>query len=492
LRAYVEHGYAVAMQSVRGRGGSDGRFGFFFVEGLDGYDTIEWLAERPWCNGQVAMDGGSYLGTVQWLAARERPPHLRCMLPAVPAGEWFNEIPYMGGALQVDWAFSWLGAMAGLDFDFDATGDRNLERYRPLRNAPEVLGAELPLYREILEHPTLDDWWQPLVLTAEDFAGIEIPVFAVTGWFDGDQAGSLHYWAGLEKHSRRRSAAQLVIGPWEHRQCYLGGEASVGELEIGADSILPLGKMRRAFLDEHLRRTPRDRGPRVRVFTTGDNRWHGFESYPPPGIELKSWHLASAGRANTSSGDGRLDPGTGSGPPDRYAFDPRDPVPYRAGARDHREIERRPDVLVYTSDALASDLTVVGPVETVLHAASSAPDTDFTAKLLDVFPDGRAISLTHVGGVLRARCRNGFGHHELLTPGEPAQFRIRMGDVGHMFRAGHRLRLEISSSCFPMIDPNPNTGRPIATETEIRLAEQTVFHDTRYPSRIVLPVWRRE
>jgi putative CocE/NonD family hydrolase len=281
-----------------------------------------------------------------------------------------------------------------------------------------------------------------------------------------------------------------VIGPWEHRQCYLGGETSVGEVETGPGSILPLREMRLAFLDEHLRHTATDRGPRVRVFTTGDNRWHGFEHYPPPGIESTSWYLSSDGRANTLSGDGRLDAGAASGAADRYTFDPRDPVPYRPGARDHREIEARADVLVYTSDALESDLTVIGPVETILYATSTAPDTDFTAKLLDVFPDGRAISLTHVGGVLRARCRNGFERHELLTPGEPAEFRIRMSHVGHTFRTGHRVRLEVSSSSFPMIDPNPNTGRPIATETETQPAGQTVFHDAQRPSRLVLPVWR--
>jgi putative CocE/NonD family hydrolase len=490
LRTYVEAGYAVAMQSVRGRGASDGQFGFFFAEGADGYDTVEWLATQPWCNGQVAMDGGSYLGTAQWLAARDKPPHLSCILPAVPAGDWFNEIPYMGGALQVDWAFSWLGAMAGLEFDLDATGARNLERYRPLTDAPGKLGAELPLYREILEHPTLDDWWRPLTFTQDDFAGIDIPVFAVTGWFDGDQAGSLHYWAGIENHSRHRASAELVIGPWEHRQCYLGGETSVGELETGAVSVLPLRQMRLAFLDEHLRGRPRDRGTRVRVFTTGDNRWRGFDRYPPAEPGIMSWYLGCGGHANTSRGDGRLDAGSAGGPPDQYTFDPRNPVSYRPGARDHREIEARADVLVYTSDALASDLTVIGPVEALLHAASTAPDTDFTAKLLDVFPDGRAVSLTHVGGVLRARCRNGYERHELLTPGKPETFRIRMSHVGHTFRAGHRLRLEVSSSCFPMIDPNPNTGRAIATETEVRTAGQTVFHDPDRPSQLRLPVWR--
>jgi putative CocE/NonD family hydrolase len=489
LRAYVEAGYAVALQSVRGRGGSQGTFGFFFVEGKDGYDAVEWIAAQPWCNGKVGMDGGSYLATAQWQAARERPPHLACILPAAPAANFFNELPYLGGALQVDWAFSWLGAMAGIDFDFDTSGDRNLERFRPLIDAGRVLGAELPLYRQILDHSTLDEWWRGLYLGAEDFARIDIPVFTVTGWFDGDQPGAMYCWHGLEEHAPTRADRQLVVGPWEHAHCYLGGESRVGELEFGTDSLLPLQRMRLAFLDEHLQGIPRPPAPRVQLYLTGSNRWQAFDRYPPPGVQHRRWFLASAGDANTERGGGRLDEASMHGPPDTFVFDPTDPVPYKPGAQDHREIEQRSDVLVYTSAVLQEPLTVIGLVEVVLHAASDAPDTDFTAKLLDVDEAGRAISLTHMGGVLRARYRHGFDRPQLLTPGKPERFQIRLSHVGHTFRAGHRIRLEVSSSCFPMIDPNPNTGREIATETECRRAHQTILHDAQHPSHLLLPVW---
>ena len=331
LRAYAEAGYAVVFQSVRGRGLSSGRFGFFFVEGPDGYDSVEWLAAQGWCNGRVAMDGGSYLGTAQWLAARERPPHLVCILPAVPAGDWFNEIPYIGGALQIDWAFSWLGSIAGLAFDFDESGDRNADRFRPLSQAERVLGAELPLYRDILQHPTLDDWWRRLYLNAEDFARIEIPVFTVTGWFDGDQAGSLYYWRGLEQHSRHPGRAQLIIGPWEHAQCYLGGEAELREMRFGGDSVLPIRTLRLDFLNEHLRpgtAPPGESGkaaPRVRVFVTGSNRWHDFEEYPPPAVEYRRWFLRSNGHANTAAGDGALNEVAANGSARSFYLRPREP-----------------------------------------------------------------------------------------------------------------------------------------------------------------------
>jgi putative CocE/NonD family hydrolase len=250
--------------------------------------------------------------------------------------------------------------------------------------------------------------------------------------------------------------------------------------------------MRLEFLDEHLRGMPRPRQPRVRLYLTGSNRWLAFDSYPPPGVQQRRWFLASAGDANTEAGSGMLDEVSAHGSPDTFVFDPTDPVPYKPAARDHRELEERSDVLVYTSEVLREPVTVIGPVEVVLHAASDAPDTDFTAKLLDVDEAGRAISLTHMGGVLRARYRHGFDQPQLLTPGKPERFHIRLSHVGHTFRAGHRIRLEISSSCFPLIDPNPNTGREIATETECRRAHQTILHDAQHPSHLLLPVWCSE
>jgi uncharacterized protein len=489
LQDYLCAGLAVVFQSVRGRGRSQGDFGFFFVEGEDGYDSIEWVAAQRWCNGKVAMDGGSYLGTVQWLAAREQPPHLKCIMPAVPAGDWFNEIPFIGGALQVDWAFSWLGSMAGLEFDFAAAGDKNLERFRPLIDAERVLGAKLPLYRDILAHLTLDAYWNRLQWSAQDFERIEIPVLSVTGWFDGDQAGTLSYWRGIEERSEPLRNTHLIVGPWRHAECYLGGAVRVGEMEFGAESVLPMRRLRMNFLRRHLLEGGSDTPePRVRLFITGSRRWREFDRYPPPPAEIRTWFLCSGGAANGATGDGRLSEEAPRGAADRFCYDPLDPVPYRQGAEDHRDIERREDVLVYSSFDIKDPITVAGPVELVLHAASDALDTDFTAKLIDVFPDGRAVSLTHVGGILRARYRHGFERAESLRPGEPAEMRIRLSHVGHTFLPNHRIRLEVSSSCFPLADPNTNTGADFAADTEHRRAQQTVLHDAAHPSRLLLPV----
>jgi putative CocE/NonD family hydrolase len=459
------------------------------VDGEDGYDSVEWVAAQSWCNGKVAMDGGSYLGTAQWLAAREQPPHLQCIMPSVPAGDWFNEIPFVGGALQVDWAFSWLGSMAGLEFGFEAAGDRNLERFRPLIEAEQVLGAKLPLYRDILAHPPMDAFWNRLQWSAEDFTRVRVPVFTVTGWFDGDQAGTLRYWRGIEERTAPSQNTHLTIGPWRHPECYLGAEANLGAMNFGAESVLPMRQLRLDFLRRHvLKDETRPLQPRVRLFITGSCRWREFDRYPPAPAQVRAWFLCADGAANSSQGGGALNDEAPYGAADRFCYDPLDPVPYRQGAEDHGEIERRADVLVYSSRELEEPITVIGPVELVLHAASDALDTDFTAKLLDLYPDGRAVSLTHFGGILRARYRWGFERPELLVPGRPFELRIRLSHVGHTFLPAHRIRLEVSSSCFPLAEPNTNTGADFATDTLHRKAQQTVLHDAAHPSRLLLPV----
>jgi putative CocE/NonD family hydrolase len=488
LQDYLRAGFAVVIQSVRGRGKSQGEFGFFFVEGKDGYDSIEWIAAQSWCDGKVAMDGGSYLGTAQWLAARERPPHLVCIMPSVPAGDWFNEIPFMGGALQVDWAFSWLGLMAGLKFEFEAAGDRNLERFRPLKDAEKVLGAKLPFYQEILAHPTMDAFWRRLQWSAEDFRRIDIPVFTVTGWFDGDQAGTLLYWRGLEDRREPPRNSHLIIGPWVHSECYLGGQIRSRDMEFGTESVLPIRSLRVDFLRRHLQGENSGSSARVRLFITGSRRWQEFDRYPSAQTQIRCWFLCADAPANGAQGGGGLSEQEAHGAPDRYCYDPLDPVPYKPGAQDHGEIEGRADVLIYSSPELRIPLTVVGAVELVLHASSDALDTDFTAKLLDAYPDGRAVSLTHVGGVQRARYRRGFERAVPLTPGEPFELRIRLSHVGHTFLPAHRIRLEVSSSCFPLADPNTNTGADIAIDSASRKAHQTVLHDASHPSRLLLPV----
>jgi putative CocE/NonD family hydrolase len=500
---YREAGYAVVYQRARGMGKSQGVFKFFFQEFEDGYDTVEWIATQPWCNGRIGMDGVSYMGTVQWQAARERPPHLVCIAPTAPGGDWFFELPYCGGAFRHSWALWWLNIAhaeqpeelvgAGLPFEANPVMQRVL-KHRPLLTADELLGEPLRLYREWLEHDTLDAYWERIQMRAEDYAKIDIPVFTVTGWYDGDQPGSLYHWRGIEASlPGSRDQRHLLIGPWNHTQTFVGGELSYGEWEFSENADVDLKKLRLAFFDRYLRGedTGEQLPDRCKLYVTGSNQWQVFQNYPPDEVEYRPLYLSSDGAANTLDGDGHLSwaqPAYEA--PDRYTYDPDIPViSSDLFPQDRRPIQKRTDVLVYTTDALEEPLTVIGPVVVNLYAASDCVDTDFVAHLLDVFPDGRAVppALT-VPSVLRARYRKGMDRTVPLTPNQPEAFTIRLPNVGHTFLPGHRVRIEISSSMYPAIHPNPNTGNAIATDTESRIAHQTVYHDGEHPSHVLLPV----
>ncbi len=494
LAVYLQNGYAVALQDTRGRGDSEGEFPFYFGEGGDGFDTIEWIARQSWSNGRVGTDGGSYLGTVQWLAAREKPPALACMISTAPSGRLFDEIPYLGGAWRGEWAVPWFQMVSGRVSQSDlAELVRWTEvfKHRPLLTADEKAGRVLPFYREFLAHPTLDDYWKRIQFGPRDFAKIQVPVMTVTGWYDGDQLGALFYWDGMEKRGGQEDTRFLTIGPWTHAMTYLGGERKIGQFEVSPDAIVPIQENRVAFFDWCLKQSkPKVDLPRVRVFVTGANRWIHAERYPLPEVVTRPLYLRSGGGANSSSGDGRLSWAPPRDEPvDTFTYDPRNPVPSKAIASDHRVIETRRDVLVYTGDSLTAPVEIVGRVFVSLVASSDATDTDFTAKLLDVYPDGRALLLgPSEVGVRRARYRKGYERTELLTPGKAEEFSIELFDIGHRFLSGHRIRVEISSSASPFITPNSNTGLDVATDTTWRVARQTVFHDAARLSRVLLPV----
>ena len=491
---YLAAGYAIVIQDTRGRGDSEGVFDFYFPEGHDGFDSIEWIARQPWSNGRIGMDGGSYLGTVQWLAARERPPHLVCIAPTASSGRIFDEIPYLGGAFRLDWALPWLNSVSGRVSQSDLNDLLQWDSLfveTPLVRLDSLMGRPMTLYRAMLAHSTLDQYWQRIQLTDRDFAGIQIPVLTTTGWFDGDQPGALWYWDGMERRALPGSKQFLIIGPWNHGQTYLGGDRSEGLLRFDSTAVIPIQGERIKFFDWCLKNsTPAYDVPRVRVYVTGRNRWRESDRYPLREAVVRSLYLGSGGRANSLQGDGRL---TWEPPrevvQDRFQSDPTDPVPAGPVARDHRGIEGRSDVLVYTSEGLAEPVEVVGRVWVRLWAATDGLDTDFTAKLLDVFPDGRAVLLGPESvGVVRGRYRNGYQAPKLLTPGHPEEYTIELFDIGHSFEVGHRIRVEVASSAAPFINPNPNTGRDIATDTTWRVATQTIYHDPEHPSRILLPV----
>jgi uncharacterized protein len=492
---FASRGYVFAIEDTRGRGDSEGTFDAFFTEGKDGYDTIEWLAAQPWSNGRVGMLGPSYLGTAQWLAAREKPPHLACMAPTAAAGRWFEEFPYMGGAFTEPTALSWVNEVSGRIDQEENLEDLSWSKvlaHRPLLTADTVLGRTMPLYRDWLTHSTLDPYWDRLRFTPRDFAAIDIPTLTVSGWYDGDQPGALFYWRGLMDNAPHRDRHFLIVGPWRHIEAFRGGSTKVGDSEFPPTSIIDTKAAHLAFFDGCLKGAiPRFDPPRARIYVTGANVWRSFDRYPPADAIPRPLYLASGGHANTSDGDGTLSwERPADAPPDRFTYDPRNPVPGNLDdwGMDRREIQRRGDVLVYTSGPMKDPLEVVGGVAVDLQAASDARDTDFTAVLSDVGPDGRALRLGPMAGIRRARYRNGYGREELLTPGKIESFRIELFDIAHRFEPGHRIRLEISSSAAPVYNPNQNTGNPVATDTEWKVAHQTVYHDHTRASAITLPV----
>jgi uncharacterized protein len=522
----AQAGYAVVVQDTRGRFASEGEFNPFFDEAADGADTVAWAAAQPWCTGRVGMTGGSYFGATQWLAASQAPPALAALAPFVTTDQYYESWAYQGGAFQLGFNLHWTLSTLGLaevqrrmvagSASLEQMGaliaavDANDELYRrtPLRGLPELEGIA-PYYDDWLDHPSYDEFWRSCA-PREHYADITVPALNVGGWYDLFLKGTIANYTGMKAaggSAVARDLQRLVIGPWAHGP--MGGwfpERGYG-LMAGADAADVTGMQLRWF--DHLLKGA-DNGLEgdkpVRVFVMGADVWRDEDDWPLPGTEYVDFHLGGKGRAGTAAGDGTL----GTEPPelatyDAYLYDPRDPVPTvggasflpglfvgaNAGPRDQREVERRADVLCYSTEPLAEPLEVIGPVEAVLHVSSSAPDTDFTAKLVDVHPDGRAENLTD--GILRVRYRESLSEPRLMEPGRVYEVRVDMVATANVFRAGHRIRLEVSSSNFPRFDRNTNTGGTIAQESaaDFRPALNRVHHGGGHRSRLVLPVIRR-
>jgi putative CocE/NonD family hydrolase len=506
---YVEAGYAVVIQQIRGIGKSEGHYLFSSPhERTDGYDTVEWTAAQPWCNGAVGMDGSSYVAITQIFAAAEQPPHLRCIVPAVPSVDYFREVPYSGGIFARQHTINWLRLL-----QIDSLNDLNagfvgtmpilsqpeaLARMtgRPLLDAAngELTGDFLAHYRDTLAHPTFDDWFRARTMGSVDYARIAIPVLVVNGNFDAG-IGSLALWKGLEENADPQVERSLLIGPWDHGQAYSGGASSYGPYEFGPDAALDLGAVRLAFFDRHLRGIGDDPPVpgRVRLFVTGENQWRSFDRYPPREASAISLYLASGGRANSARGDGRLSRALpdAAQPPDRLVDDPTLPfVPAIAAAResteplDLRERERHHETLVYDTGTLSEPMTILGEPEAELHTAADVPDADLVVWLAEHRADGKTVELAH--GQLRLRYRDGFDSERLLEPGVPVRVRIPLTYVAHRVAAGSSLRVLLAGSNFPWADPNPHTGEPIATAVVMQSATQLIYHDPQRPSRLTL------
>ncbi len=511
-------GFVVVVQDTRGRYMSDG-IAVPHDEGADGFDTVAWVATLPYVNGRIGMFGGSYSATTQLLAAPLRPPHLTALFPSASYASRYDMV-FQGGAFYLADGLGWnLGqamdarrraleptVIRDSEIELDTEQRRQFQDdwiWRLPLNTMSVLDVRRysPGYFDMLAHPSFDAFWSTFDVAARH-GQFEVPAYHLTGWYDALLNGTLRNFTGLRANAanpRARNNQRLIVGPWTHARPNTGTNA-IGDVSFGAtagfDSEALIVRWFHHWLSEDSRTDfP---GAPVRIFVMGENTWRDEQEWPLSRAQATAFHLSSGGVANTLTGNGRLSvartPASASA--DTFTYNPATPVPsgnsgaYSRAPLDQRATERRPDVLVFTSDPMDQPLEVTGPVRLVLWASSSRRDTDFTAKLVDVFPDGTARALTD--GIIRARYRASRTTPRLLTPERAEEFVIEIGATSNVFLRGHRIRLEVSSSNFPRFDRNPNTGAPFGTDTTLLTALQTVLHDARHPSRLVLPVIPRE
>lgn len=493
-RFFAERGYALVYQDVRGRGDSDGAFVPYRNDGRDGYDTIEWLAAQPWCDGNVGTMGGSYLGRIQWLAALERPPHLRAMIVSVCPSDPFVEWPTGTNGLQ---HLCWLHMTSGRTMQNTGAVDWDAAYWHlPLLTMDEQIGRAMPQWREELGHEQLDDYWRAICYQ-DKFGQIDLPILHISGWYDDEQIGTPLNYRGMVAQAptpRARAGQRLLMGPWGHR---IEGVTSLGDLDFGPAALLDLKGTQLRWFDHWLKDMPNGvaEEPPVRLFVMGANEWRHEREWPIARAQSTRLYLRGGGKANSRFGDGALGDAPPHGEPaDSYRYDPARPFPFLTeptssqigGPDDYAAPQRRDDVLVYVSPPLEHDTEVTGPIGVELYAASSAPDTDFMAMLLDVHPSGFAQRLCD--GMVRARFRDGMAAPSLIVPGEVYRYAIDCWNVSQVFRRGHRIGLQITSSAFPKYDRNLNTGEALATGTRMAVAEQTIYHDAERPSCVILPI----
>ena len=512
-RKAAARGYLVVVQDVRGRYASEGEWYPFKHESDDGYDTVEWVAGLPHSNGKVGMFGGSYVGATQMLAAVSHPPHLAGICPIVTASNYHENWTYQGGAFEQWFNESWTSGLAQDTLHRTIRDATNafigstvlpLKQY-PLYNvridpgSPAATATLAPYFLDWLDHPLYDRYWKRWSIE-EQYPSIQVPALTVAAWYDIFQAGSLRNFMGLKAHAGNdaaRSGQKLLIIIGGHA----GSGRTIGTVDFGPAAEFDEAPITLQWYDYLLQGKQNEFATEkpVKLFVMGENKWRFEDTWPLQRARLTGYYLRSAGKANSASGDGALSTdAAGKEAADSYVYDPAHPVPtvggplccdsehLAPGPRDQQEVERREDVLIYSTPALDQDLEVTGPVTLDLYASSSAVDTDFTAKLVDVWPNGFAQNLTE--GILRARYRESTSVASPIVPGKTYEYKIDLWSTSNLFLKGHKIRLEVSSSNFPRFDRNLNNGNDASTGTTFVKATNTIYHDSDHRSVLLLPV----
>ncbi len=505
-------GYVAVVQDVRGRYTSEGEWYTFKHESDDGFDTVEWAAALPYSNGKVGMWGGSYVGATQMLAAIAHPPHLAGICPIVTASNYHDNWTYQGGAFEQWFSESWTSGLAQNTLSREVVHETNaakgesrlpLNSY-PLFNFPDVRTSDLtpafaPYFLDWLAHPAYDDYWKRWSIQ-EHYADINVPALTVAAWYDIFQGGSLRNYMGIKSHGGSEAARR-----GQHLIVTIGGHAGdgrkIGDVDFGpAAAEYDENEITLNWYDYLFKGVQNEFAQKpVKIFVMGSNQWRQEDDWPLAQARSTKYFLHSQGGANSASGNGSLSADAPHAEPsDHYVYDPSNPVPtiggplccdsqhLQPGPRDQRPNEARNDVLVYSTPAFSQNVEVTGPVSIELYASSSAVDTDFTAKVVDVGPDGFAQNLTE--GIIRARYRDSQENADLLKPGQVYKFTIDLWSTSNVFLKGHALRLEISSSNFPRFDRNLNTAEQPELGQQFVSATNVIYHDAQHPSALILPV----
>ncbi|ASA23719.1 CocE/NonD family hydrolase [Paenibacillus donghaensis] len=490
---WANKGYAVVSQDVRGRADSEGELIPFYYERDDGYDTIDWIIAQDWSDSNVGMWGASYLGNVVVAAATSGHPNLKAVVDEVNVGSPFVDTVRKGGTLCSWPLLSWtLAQSVGTRTDFDIFGGITVDPQaavdaRPIKDIPQqMIGKASGPWDLWSRHPEYDDFWRNCTFT-ERGDQVRVPMYVISGWYDGDSAGVSETWRMLSQHDV--PGRKIRLGAWEHgpnrardyKGVSFGNDAVVYDYDV---SVL-------RWFDHYLKGVANgiDQEPRASYYVVGENRWRTSEDWTPVEALNSLFYLSSGGRANSASGDGKLllVPEEHS-PEDTFSYNPLDPLD-DSGEREPenlRKYELRNDILVYTSEVLSSDLLVAGELSAVIYAASTGLDTDWAVSLSEVNPQGDSLRLSNY--IVRAKYRHGLDHPQLLVAGQVEEYDIFMPNIAHRFAAGNRIRFTVTSSSKNVAFPNTNTGNNPYEDTEPLTVQQTLYHNSQYPSHVKLPV----
>jgi len=503
-QTYTNWGYAYVIQDTRGKYDSEGAF-HPFDEAGDGQDTLDWIAEQKWCNGRIGMVGKSYMGLVQIPAAIGGHEALKCIVPRVAPSNFFRDYSRYDGCFALANVVRWSLTNATITTrpPIDHFTWHELYEKATLEQVFDRIGFRCKVLQEWVDHDRYDGYWEKID-QHRMFERVQVPGMHVAGWFDHVSRGQFDAYCGIRERGateKARTSQRLLIGPGGHHTIDVESEEHqrYGDWDFGPESTLSLLDHQRRFIDYWMKDEDNgfsDELP-VKVLLMGENRWISLKDWPPPEARVQNWYLKSSGSANWLNGDGQVSlDSAGEIPPDKYLYDPRNPVPTLGGSIywglsplgpvDQRPILSRSDVMYYSSKPLERSLAVVGEVNLNLWIVSSAPDTDFIAKLCVVEPSGRVTCLTI--GSIRCRFRESWSDPKPLEAGAPTQIRIHMGHIAYVYPERARIALLVTSSSFPRILPHPNTMAPTWKEKSAQVANQEIFHSQSYPSCLMLPV----